>query len=390
MRALKTALFVLALSLPSLHFRHASARQTAAGPTPVVEVPMLFRGPMPAVEVMVNGQGPFLFAIDTGGQGMARVDSTLVERLKLRQVGEVQAGDGSGRNTRSLMLVELDSITLGGVEFKGVRAASRNYNTSPNLPKIDGILGFNLFADYLLTLDFPARRVRLERGELPKPDGAEVLSFENPRGIPVVELSVGGRKVKAHIDSGNTVGAFMLPAALAEGLKFAAPPAVVGKARTISNEIEIKEGRLTESIRLGRFEFAGPTVTFPAVSDDANIGSKALRDFSLTFDQKNKSVKLKRQALPRASGPAPAAAQDFSDYPGKYGERTISAEGGALFLQRQGGPKLKLTSVAGDEFALEAVPEARVKFTRGEGGKVVAINILNRAGEWERAAREQP
>ena len=347
---------------------------------------------MPAVEVTVNGQGPFLFAIDTGGQGMARVDSSLVEKLKLKPVGQVQATDGSGRNVRSLDVFALDSITLGGVQFNGVRAASRDYNMSPNLPKIDGILGFNLFADHLLTLDFTAKRVRVERGELPAADGAEVVGFENPQGIPVVELSVGGHKVKAHVDSGNTVGGFMLPAALAEKLAFAAAPVTVGRARTLSNDVEIKEGRLKDSIRLGRFEFAEPTVVYPAVSADANIGSRVLSEFTLTFDQKNKRLRLKRQDAPKAAATQAAAvpARDFKDYAGKYGERTVSAEGGALFLQRQGGPRLKLTPVAGDEFGLEVVPEARIKFVRDDGGKVVAISVLNRAGEWERATKEQP
>jgi hypothetical protein len=346
---------------------------------------------MPAVEVMVNGQGPFLFAIDTGGGGQARVDSSLVERLKLKTVGQVQASDGSGSNVRSLDLVELDTLALGGVEFKKVRAASRNYNGSPNLPRVDGILGFNLFADYLLTLDFSGQRVRLERGELPHADGAEVLSFESPRGIPVVELDVGPHKLRADVDTGNTIGGFVLPTALVEKLTLAGAPVTVGRTRTVTSEVEIKEVRLKDSIRLGRFEFAEPLVVYPALSDMANIGSKVLREFSLTFDQKNKSVLLKRYELPKESGQAATVpAQDFNDYPGKYGERTISAEGGALFLQRQGGPRLKMRAISKDEFGLELIPEARIKFVRGDGGKVVAINILNRAGEWEKAMRNQP
>jgi hypothetical protein len=313
-------------------------------------------------------------------------------------VGQVQGSDGSGRNALSMNLVELDSVVLGGIQFKGVRAASRDYNVSPNLPKIDGILGFNLFSEYLLTLDFPAERVRLERGELPEADGADVLSFDDSRGVPVVELGVGGHKVRAHVDSGNTVGGFVLPAALAEKLTFAAAPVVVGRARTVSSEIEIKEARLKETIRLGRFEYAEPTIVFPAVSEDANIGAKVLREYSLTFDQKNKTLRLKRQESPKAPAQTAASEQavaagvapDLKDYAGRYGERTVSTEGGALFIQRPGGPKLKMTVVGADEFALEIVPEARIKFVRGADGKVSAINVLNRAGEWEKAAKEQP
>jgi predicted aspartyl protease len=392
MRALKAALLALLLSLISLRASQAPAQTNAAAVKPtVVEVPMLFRGPTPAVEVMVNGQGPFIFAIDTGAQGMARIDSSLAERLKLKPVGQVQAGDGSGRNTRRMDVFELDSLTLGSVQLKAVRAPSRDYNVSTNLPRIDGIIGFNLFSDYLLTLDFPAKRVRLERGQLPKPDGAEILSFDNSRGIPIVELSVGSYKVKAHIDSGNTMGGFVLPTALAEKLKFTGAPVTLGRASTVTSDVEIKQARLQDSIRLGRFEFAEPTIIFPAVADYANIGAKVLREFSLTFDQKNKSIRLKRQEASKAAEQQTAAVpQEFKDYSGKYGERTVTVEDGALFLQRQGGPRLKLASVARDEFALEIVPEARIKFIRGEDGKVLAINVLNRTGQWEKAVKDQP
>lgn len=225
---------------------------------------------------------------------MARADASLVAKLALPEVGEVRGSDGSGANARSMKLVQMTSLTIGSLELRDVRAASRDYNTSPNLPRIDGILGFHLFTDYLLTLDYAAKRVRIEKGQLPEPDGKEVLSYESGR-TPTVELLVGDTKIKAHIDSGNTVGAFIVPTALAERLSFLSAPVVVGRARTVSSEMEIKEARLKGSVRLGRFEFPEPTITYPAVSQDANIGSKALQDFALTFDQKNMRVKLVRR-----------------------------------------------------------------------------------------------
>ncbi len=391
MRVLKAILFAsIILLFSSLTVFAQSPSQTTVTKNPAVDVPMLFRGSMPAIEVMVNGQGPFLFAIDTGGQGLARVDSALVEKLKIQAVGKMQATDGSGQNMRTLDVVELDSIAFGGVKFQAVRAPTRNYNTSASMPRIDGILGFNLFSDYLLTLDYPAKRVRLMRGELPKPDGAEIISFENPNGIPIVELVVGSSKVNAHIDSGNTIGGFVLPTSLVEKLTFAATPKIVGRARSVSNDVEIKEGRLKEKIRLGRFEFAEPTVVYPALSDDANIGSKVLREFALTFDQKNKRLRLERHEQPEAAELTAASnASESNDYPGRYGERTISTEDGSLYLQRQGGPKLKLVSVSKDVFTLAEVPEARIKFARDESGRIIKLSVLNRAGEWEESKRER-
>ena len=393
MRMSRATLFAIIIafssSLPAL------AQDQLPAASRVANVPMMFRGSMPVIEVMVNGQGPFLFAIDTGAQGMARVDSALVEKLKLQAVGKVQASDGSGQNIRTLDVVLLSSIAFGGVQFKDVRAGTRNYNTSPNTPGIDGILGFNLFSDYLFTLDYPAKRVRLDRGELPRPNGAEILSFESPNGTPVVELTVGRAKVNAHIDSGNTIGGFILPASLVDKLSFMASPRTVGRARTVSSDIEIKEGHLKDNIRLGRFEFLEPTVVFPALSNDANIGSKVLREFTMTFDQKNKRLGLQRHELPKeAEQPQQqtAARSDLSvlkDYPGRYGERTISLEDGSLYLQRRGGPKLKLLSVSKDVFTLAEVPEARMKFVRDEKGKIIELQVLNREGEWETSNRQQ-
>lgn len=392
MRLMKTArLALIILSLSSLTtFAQSSLPTTSVKPA-VVDVAMQFRGPTPAVEVMVNGQGPFVFTIDTGAEGMARIDSSLVEKLKLKVVDQRQAGDGSG-NARALDVVQVDSISFGGVQFKDVRAITRNYNLSPSLPRIDGILGFNLFAEYLLTLDYPNGRVRLERGELPQANGAEIVSLVGNRAIPVIELRVGNHKINAHLDSGNTVGGFILPTALAEKMTFAGSPRVLGKARTVTSEVDVKEVRLKENIYLGRSEFKEPLIVYPAVSDDANVGSKILREFILTFDQKNKRVRLERHELPgtveKTTPVATAPVLELKDYPGLYGERAITLEDGALFIQRPGGMKLKMSPVAKDEFSLERVPEARLKFVRSEKGSVTELHVLSRDGQWEKIPKQ--
>lgn len=362
-------------------------RLTASAQTKdVVELTMQFRGAMPAVEVMVNGKGPFLFAIDTGAQGMARADSSLVERLGLKTNGQVQASDGSGQNTRTLATVEFDSLIVGGIKFDKMTVITRNYNTSPNLPKIDGILGFDLFADYLLTLDYPAKKVRLTRGMLPAANAENILNYDASRATPTIEMQIGKQKVKAHIDSGNLVGGFILPTAVVEKSALASAPVVVGKANTVSNEIEIKQVRLKDTIKLGSFEFAEPTVSFPALSV-ANIGSKILSEFAITFDQKNKRLELKRTRAAEEKKPI-SKLENWKDYVGNYGDRTISETDGALYIQRPNGRRLKLVNVSGDEFTLEQVPAARIKFTRDGGGKIAEIQVLSPNGVWEKSARD--
>lgn len=356
----------------------------------VADVPMLFRGPQPAVEVTINGKGPYLFAIDTGAGLQADIDSALVDQLKLKTNGRVGVGDPSGQNARELDTVQVDSIAFGGVEFRSITAVARDQRITPNLPKVDGTLGFSLFAEYLLTLDYPGKRVRLDRGELANANGSDILSFEMPHRVPVVEMGIGNLKVKAHIDSGNLMCGFIVPAVVVGKLSLASQPVTVGRAHTISNEVEIKEVRLSDAIKLGRFEFPQPTIAYPAIAEDANIGSKILREFALTFDQKNKRVKLERTVTKAADQNAKSPSPERNEYAGSYGARSISFEDGAMYLQRQGGPKLKLVQVAKDEFTLEAVPGAQIKFVRDGSGKVAELRVLNREGQWEASKKDQP
>jgi hypothetical protein len=251
-------------------------------------------GAMPAIEVMVNGQGPFLFGLDTGAQGGSRIDTSLVEKLQLKSSGQVQATDGSGRSPQTADTVKLDSILIGNLRFADITAGSRNFKNSPHPLKIDGVVGLSLFSEYLVTLDFPKKLLRFERGELPKADGVEILDYRSEHGVPSVELNVGKTKITAHLDSGNGIGAFVLPTAFVEKLTRSSEPVVVGRARSASGETEIKQVQIKEMVRLGRHEFPDATITYPALSDIANVGAKILSQFAVTFDQQHQRVRLTR------------------------------------------------------------------------------------------------
>jgi hypothetical protein len=269
---------------------------SAAAQTPTVAVaPMQFRGPMPVIEVRLNGQGPFVFAIDTGGGMQADIDTSIATQLKLKPNGIVRSGDPSGLNDRELNTAQIDSITFAGVEFRNVTALVRPQRITASYPDVDGILGFALFTDYLLTLDYPAMQIRLARGNLPVANGADILSFEIENRVPVIEVAVGKWRVKAHIDSGNFVAGFILPEDLVEQLPLLSQPVTVGRARSVSNQIEIKQVQLRDTIHIGRFDYPQATIAFPALSN-TNVGFKILREFSLTFDQKNKRMKMVRSA----------------------------------------------------------------------------------------------
>jgi len=255
---------------------------------------MQMRGLMPVVDVKLNGQGPFAFMIDTGAGMQADIDTSVAAELGLQPSGRAITGDPSGANDRAVETTRIDSVAFGGAEFRNVTAVVRPQRITKDYPEVHGILGFALFTDYLLTLDYPAMQVRLARGTLPAANGDDILNVEIENRIPVIEIAIGKIRLRAHVDSGNFVAGFILPEEIVEQLQLLSPPVNVGGARSVSNRIELKQAQLKETIHLGRFDFPQATITFPALSD-TNVGFKVLSEFALTFDQKTRRMRLERR-----------------------------------------------------------------------------------------------
>lgn len=269
------------------------ACSAAAQDATVATAPLQMRGLMPIVEVKLNGQGPFAFMIDTGAGMQADIDPSVVERLRLQINGRAINGDPSGENDREVATTTIESLAIGKAEFHNITAVVRPQRITKDYPDVDGILGFALFTDYLLTLDYPAMQMRLARGALPIANSVDILNFQVENRIPIVQLAIGRIHVPAHIDSGNFVAGFILPEEIVEQLQLQSEAITVGGARSVSNRIQLRQVQLRETIRLGAFEYPHPTIAFPALSD-TNIGFNVLRDFVLTFDQKNRRMKLQR------------------------------------------------------------------------------------------------
>lgn len=277
---------------PDAQDRHERPQATRV-PRPGVEVPMSWAGHLASVSVMLNGQGPFRFAIDTGAGGCARIDAAVASRLGLPVVGEAQVGDPSGKNLKSASIVSIDSLEIGGARFAGLTASTGDlHGRLPGEP-VDGILGFGLFADCLVTLDFPALRLRLSNESVA--DGTDAIPFQDTRGIPSITMRVAGTDVDTDVDAG-AMGGISLPQALASKLPLAEPPRVVGHARTVSNEFDIQAARLDGDVTLGGITFTKPMVEFQPIFPVGNLGARVLRNYAVTFDTRHHRMTLQPAA----------------------------------------------------------------------------------------------
>jgi hypothetical protein len=242
----------------------------------------------PYVLVMVNGHGPYRFIVDTGTGADAFVTPELADVLALPAVGQTGLSDPSGQGARRTTVVEIDTLQFAGVAFSKVKAL--RHNILAEAGGCDGILGFTLFRNYLLTLDFPQHRLLLETGAL-APDGEEsVLPFRMQDGVPVARIRIGDLPLEAQLDSGG--GGLVLPESMAKSLKYDVDPVVYAEGRSVSTRFQLKAARLGSDVRIGRYTITHPVVAIHPAFPLANFGSPPMRNFAITFDQKNLLVRF--------------------------------------------------------------------------------------------------
>jgi hypothetical protein len=307
--------FAVVMVLPAALAAHAVEPVV---PLPVNAANMEVIHGKPYVMVTVNGRGPFRFIVDTGTGGDAIVTSELVKLLDLPQAGEARLNDPTGMGSRAAPVRLIDTLGVAGAEFHEIKAVEHT------LPNVDGaclgMLGFTLFKDYLLTLDYPDGRLILEKGSL-DPDGERsVHAFHMPDGVPVTRLIIGKLEVDAQLDSGGA--GLSIPERLTPRLRFSSSPVVFAKGESLSTRFQLKVGKLAADVRIGDITLDTPWVEINPAFPLANFGSCPMQHFAFTFDQVNLLVRMTgpRKRINLGVTPAPMRlANQPSDLPGAPG-----------------------------------------------------------------------
>jgi predicted aspartyl protease len=242
----------------------------------------------PYVAVMVNGRGPFRFLIDTGTGAQALISPELANELTLPVAGHARLMDPSGKGKQRSEILLLHSLKVAGLEFNEVRGIQHRLNGEDG--SCEGVLGFTLFKDYLLTLDYPGKRMTLTSGALTEEASESVLPFRMPDGVPIVAMRLDGQHVETQIDSGGT--GLSLPESVAMRLKFLSTPVAFGSGESLATRFQIKAARLRADARLGRYTFKQAFVEINAAFPLVNLGSTPLRQFRITFDQQKLLMRL--------------------------------------------------------------------------------------------------
>jgi hypothetical protein len=209
-------------------------------------------------------------------------------------IDRMRVSDGSGVNNREVDTVRIDSLAIGDAAFERLRAPVLSDG-----PKQDddaepyGTIGFELFRDYLLTLDYPKNELRIATGQLPPADGRTVLTYSLDFGTPHIEIDLAGRRFRASIDSGSA-GGLTLPRPFAESLPLQGPLRTTGKVASSLGVFDLFQGELAGDLKIGAFAFPKPVLFFSDLVDVPNLGRNIIRTFAVTFDQENHRILLTR------------------------------------------------------------------------------------------------
>jgi hypothetical protein len=243
------------------------------------------------IEGTVAGAGPYYFLIDTGSSITLVSDRIATAGPAVRTTPAlvpVQVVSAAGGATM-LGSTTLPSLELGSTRFANVRAVVYDFvDFSNHLGlTVDGIIGFPVFRDLLLTLDYPRHRIVLSPRFPARAIAGTALPFALEDGTrPIVNVELGDKAFMALLDSGSDL-AFTLDAT---GLnpRFMAGPRTGPVVTTLSGNAPRQIGRLADSLLLGGCEVREPRVML--TDQLSTIGSEILRHFTLTFDQHRSQV----------------------------------------------------------------------------------------------------
>jgi TonB family protein len=111
--------------------------------------------------VSVNGQSSKLL-LDTGAHGIL-IDRKIARRASLTKVSDTSVGGFGDQRKSAGYFATADIVKIGGLEFHDCNVTVVDKGS---ILGEDGLIGSDVFQDFMIDLDFPAKKLRL--GRLPK------------------------------------------------------------------------------------------------------------------------------------------------------------------------------------------------------------------------------
>lgn len=283
------------------HPARSSAVQVHRAPQPAVElnstevrlpISMDKAFPVPVINMMVAGKGPYRFVVDTGTSGAFVIRKAIVDQLPTKPIGYAMVGDGSGKNMKHVPLVMIDEAQAGGLILKNIMtiAMEPSDDHAASIPDdLDGILGMQLFEDYLLTIDFLERELVVK--SLDAEDGimSGAIPYDYSQKTITIETRIAGELYKLAVDTGHR-GTVTLPISGAEKMPLSESLQEIESVATVTNTYSRKRSRVDGTFELAEHQLIDLPLIFTSEHSPSLLGNGVLMNFAITIDQASQMI----------------------------------------------------------------------------------------------------
>jgi hypothetical protein len=244
------------------------------------------------VKARVNGKGPYTFLLDSGA-GTTTISTRVADDLNLAIEGTIVARGIGGYG--EIGYAEVDSIVIGKLSWHLPRMTVFDFaSLGKGLTRLDGILGYDLFARFPMMIDFDRSQITLYHPDRAKtPAIGDSIPFDIYLQLPLISATLDGRPVRLAIDLGAQVGVMLLHRSRAyramvddSSFKWDATEITgVGGSHTVKSTVcdslWVGAQRIDRPVVLASEDFAG--VPLPDYIEGL-LGVEVLRQFNLVID----------------------------------------------------------------------------------------------------------
>lgn len=244
-----------------------------------------FRRGMIFVPVRLNQSQALSFVLDTGSTRMI-VDRSVANRLGFKRNGQGSL-QGAGAGRVPIEFVENLTIGLPGLESTGYEFSSADLQPLESSlgTKVDGILGYELFRRFVVTVDYESTILAIT---LP-----EAFHAVRPAEVLPIELREKWAFVKGQLDFPGSVtvqDTFLIDSGSGDAVDHPIAAKLQSRIATqtgvgLGNSVEGALAQAT-SFQLGKYAVPSPTVSCCGATDQTSklIGNDVLKFFTITFD----------------------------------------------------------------------------------------------------------
>ncbi|MBC8108401.1 MAG: aspartyl protease family protein [Anaerolineae bacterium] len=227
-------------------------------------------------------------------------------RLDVRNVGELHLRDSFKQTKNTPDVAKLTALKFNGAELENFDAVVEDFKSLESISeRLDLVLARPVFRDVLLTIDYPRRRLILERGALPPSNGRDVLDLNRDEaGALLIPVTIMNEQAWLTLDTGHTGDGLLLSRYRLLAMRWASTPVEGDKVVGFIGEGISKIGRMDGNAVVGQYTFPKPIISVSHDDDREYLGADFLRHFVMTIDQKNNRVRLSRATTAPIESPA--------------------------------------------------------------------------------------